>query len=185
MESSSGLRLRGASGALLDAGLPYDESTNFIGYGSVSGIEAGHAIAEAMLAVRAQSADDTAESCSPGTTRATGSTPAIDGIFCINDYAAFGVIRGLADYGIRVPDDVRVIGFDGATAGSYTTPTLSTVQVDLDQLAQFALDMITRRVEQRDQGDGRSDESAGMPATRATIGYTLVPRESTVGSANR
>ena len=185
VESSSGLRLRGASGALLDAGLPYDESTNFIGYGSDSGIEAGHAIAEAMLAVRAQSADDTAESCSPGTTRATGSTPAIDGIFCINDYAAFGVIRGLADYGIRVPDDVRVIGFDGATAGSYTTPTLSTVQVDLDQLAQFALDMITRRVEQRDQGDGRSDESAGMPATRATIGYTLVPRESTVGSANR
>ena len=169
VESSSGLRLRGASGALLDAGLPYD----------------GHAIAEAMLEARAQSADDTAESRSPGTTRATGSTPAIDGIFCINDYAAFGVIRGLADYGIRVPDDVRVIGFDGATAGSYTTPTLSTVQVDLDQLAQFALDMITRRVEQRDQGDGRSDESAGMPATRATIGYTLVPRESTVGSANR
>ena len=121
-----------------------------------------------MLEARAQSADDTAESRSPGTTRATGSTPAIDGIFCINDYAAFGVIRGLADYGIRVPDDVRVIGFDGATAGSYTTPTLSTVQVDLDQLAQFALDMITRRVEQRDQGDGRSDESAGMPATRAT-----------------
>ena len=84
-----------------------------------------------------------------------------------------------------MPDDVRVIGFDGATAGSYTTPTLSTVQVNLNQLAQFALDMITRRVEQRDQGDGRSDESAGMPATRATIGYTLVPRESTVGSANR
>lgn len=103
-----------------------------------------------MLEARAQSADDTAESRCPGTTRATGSTPAIDGIFCINDYAAFGVIRGLADYGIRVPDDVRVIGFDGATAGSYTTPTLSTVQVDLDQLAQFALDMITRRVEQRD-----------------------------------
>ena len=204
VESSSGLRLRGASGALLDAGLPYDESTNFIGYGSDSflrhqvnlfhlayfhisdsGIEAGHAIAEAMLEARAQSADDTAESRSSDATRATGSTPAIDGIFCINDYAAFGVIRGLADYGIRVPDDVRVIGFDGATAGSYTTPTLSTVQVDLDQLAQFALDMITRRVEQRDQGDGRSDESAGMPATRATIGYTLVPRESTVGSANR
>ena len=40
VESSSGLRLRGASGALLDAGLPYDESTNFIGYGSDSGIEA-------------------------------------------------------------------------------------------------------------------------------------------------
>ena len=81
-----------------------------------------------MLAVRAQSADDTAESCSSDATQAEGSTPAIDGIFCINDYAAFGVIRGLADYGIRVPDDVRVIGFDGATAGSYTTPTLSTVR---------------------------------------------------------
>ena len=53
VESSSGLRLRGPAARWLDAGLPYDESTNFIGYGSVSGIEAGHAIAEAMLEARA------------------------------------------------------------------------------------------------------------------------------------
>ena len=118
---------------------------------------------------------ETAETVGPGPTVA----PAFDGVFCSNDYAAFVVIRGLADYGIDIPGDVKVIGFDDATSGAYTTPTLSTIQVDLDQLARFALDMITRRVEQRSQG------ATGTPATRATIGYALVARESTAVSAQR
>ena len=43
----------------------------------------------------------------------TDKIPAIafDGVCCANDFAAFGVIRGLADYGIHVPQDVKVIGF--------------------------------------------------------------------------
>lgn len=158
-ETSYGLRLRGASGALLDAGLPYDESMTFNAYNSERGIEAGHAIADEIL-----------------TARADGAATPFDGVFCANDYGAFGVIRGLSDRGIRVPDDVKVIGIDGTSFGAYSTPTLSTIQVDLDQLAQFALDMITRRIEQRTHG---KDETA---PSRATIGYQLVARESTGAS---
>lgn len=177
VEDSAGLRLRGASGALLDAGLPYDESIVFPAYNSSRGIEAGHAIARAILADRGESLGHDGSNETNETSGAKSSaTAAFDGVFCSNDYAAFGVIRGLADYDITVPGDVKVIGFDGATSGAYTTPTLSTIQVDLDQLAQFALDMITRRVEQRSQG------AADTPATRATIGYTLIPRESTAGT---
>lgn len=160
-ETSYGLRLRGASGALLDAGLPYDESMMFHGYNSERGIEAGHRIAEAILASRGQ------------TDGATYPAIPFDGVFCANDYGAFGVIRGLTDLGLRVPDDVRVIGIDGASFGAYSTPTLSTIQVDLDQLAQFALDMITKRIDQRAHGEGDDKPS------RATIGYQLVAREST------
>lgn len=188
VEDSAGLRLRGASGALLDAGLPYDESVTFSAYNSTRGTEAGHAIARAILEQRAGRAGSAAAGSADGTNGTAGTVEmagtsgsgptaatamAFDGVFCSNDYAAFGVIRGLADYGIAVPGDVKVIGFDGATSGAYTTPTLSTIQVDLDQLAQIALDMITRRVEQRSQG------ATDTPTTRATIGYTLVSREST------
>ena len=97
-----------------------------------------------------------------------------DGVCCANDFAAFGVIRGLADHGIRVPQDVQVIGFDGVTSGSYATPSLSTIEVDLNQLAKFALDMIAERVERRGEEDAEP-----LPPSRATIGYQLVEREST------
>lgn len=187
-EHSYDLRLRGASGALLDAGLAYDESVTFRGYNSEEGIKAGHRIADEILSTRANRSTgdaaggdaanigDVSRETSHDTTVGRycfGANTAFDGVFCSNDYAAFGVIRGLADRGIRVPDDVKVIGIDGTSFGSYATPTLSTIQVDLDQLAQFALDMITRRIEERARG-----EDSAAP-TRATIGYQLVVREST------
>ncbi|KFI52660.1 transcriptional regulator, LacI family [Bifidobacterium biavatii DSM 23969] len=101
-------------------------------------------------------------------------------MFCANDYAAFGVIRGLKDRGLRVPEDVKVIGIDGTSFGAYSTPTLSTIQVDLDQLAQFALDMITRRIERGNvDGAGNATDAASDQPVRATIGYRLVAREST------
>lgn len=153
-EDPQQLRLRGAGAALLDAGLPCDETTVFTAYNAATGIEAGHAIA------------DTSDS--------SDSSQAFDGVFAATDYAAFGVLRGLADRGVRVPDDVKVIGFDGVTAGTYCVPTLSTIQVDFDQLSRFALDMIARRIEER----GDSSTSAAPPE-RVTVGYTLVAREST------
>ena len=95
-----------------------------------NGIIAGHAIAERILAARS----------------GHGGTE-FDGACCANDFAAFGVIRGLADRGLRVPQDVKVIGFDGVTSGSYTTPALSTIQVDFMQLAKFSVDMLSERID--------------------------------------
>lgn len=156
------LRLRGACNALLDAGLPYDETTVFEAGSAEDGIAAGHAIAQQILATRGNA--DVGD----------GADPPFDGVCCANDFAAFGVIRGLADHGIRVPQDVQVIGFDGVTSGSYATPSLSTIEVDLNQLAKFALDMIAERVERRGEEDAEP-----LPPSRATIGYQLVEREST------
>ena len=68
--------------------------------------------------------------------------PCCDGMFALSDTAAIGAIRGLADMGIEVPEDVRVIGFDGASIGAFTTPSLSTVDVDMGSMA----DMIVSRL---------------------------------------
>ena len=142
-QNAFALRLRGACAALLDAGLPYDETMVFEGGRSDEGITAGHAIAERIMAARrtdcgagagagdretgtAGTADfnDASGKITGRSIETTDKIPAIafDGVCCANDFAAFGVIRGLADYGIHVPQDVKVIGFDGVT--SEPTPPL-------------------------------------------------------------
>lgn len=140
------LRLRGAKTALQELGLPYDETMMFPleGMTEERGIAVGHRIADEDLD--------------------------FDGLFCFNDSVAIGVIRGLADRGLSVPDDIRVIGFDGVREGQFTVPSLSTISVDMDQLARLAVDEIVRQIE---QGNNRG------PATMTTVGFTLIEREST------
>lgn len=92
----------------------------------------------------------------------------VDGMFCMTDTIALGVIRGFADMGVRMPDDVAVIGFDGIAEGEYAVPSLSTVRTDLDDLARKAMGLLLRRI-------GGDTE----PPTRLTADYELVIREST------
>ena len=49
-----------------------------------------------------------------------------DGVVAITDTVAIGVIRGLADLGLRCPEDVRVVGFDDIAASEFLAPSLST-----------------------------------------------------------
>ncbi|MFI9832735.1 LacI family DNA-binding transcriptional regulator [Streptomyces sp. NPDC051913] len=58
-----------------------------------------------------------------------------DGVFCVTDSLAMGVLRGLADTGVRVPDQVKVIGFDNVTESEFFIPTLSTVDPDHEGMA--------------------------------------------------
>lgn len=45
-----------------------------------------------------------------------------DGVCCLNDPIAIGALTALTDAGIRVPQDVAVIGFDGVEDGRYLSP---------------------------------------------------------------
>lgn len=70
-----------------------------------------------------------------------------DGVIAITDTVAIGVIRGLADLGLRVPEDVRVVGFDDIREASYLTPSLSSVSPDHRWMAEKAVDLIAARLE--------------------------------------
>ena len=48
-------------------------------------------------------------------------------IFAVNDPIAIGAMRALQDQGIRVPEQVSIIGFNNIEAGNFTTPSLTTV----------------------------------------------------------
>ncbi|OAH11892.1 LacI family DNA-binding transcriptional regulator [Streptomyces jeddahensis] len=95
-----------------------------------------------------------------------------DGVFCVTDTVAMGVLRGLADAGVRVPDQVKVIGFDNVQESAFLIPSLSTIDPDHDTMAQRAVDLLARRIRQNEPGADR--EEFVSP-------FTVVVRESTGG----
>ena len=68
-------------------------------------------------------------------------------VFCANDYTAIGVICGLSARGIRTPDDISVLGYDGISSFSSSILPLSTISQPVEQLgrqaAKFLIEEIT------------------------------------------
>ncbi|SDD01222.1 LacI family DNA-binding transcriptional regulator [Glycomyces harbinensis] len=91
-----------------------------------------------------------------------------DGIVAVTDTVAHGVLRGLADVGLRCPEDVRVIGFDDIPASAYLTPSLSSVAPDHRWMAEKAVALIAARLE--DPARGPEEHTAP---------FTVAAREST------
>jgi DNA-binding LacI/PurR family transcriptional regulator len=71
----------------------------------------------------------------------------VDGVVAVTDTVAQGVLRGLADRGLRVPDDVRLIGFDDIPESEFMVPSLSTVAPDHQWMAAKAVDLVTLRIQ--------------------------------------
>ncbi len=83
---------------------------------------------------------------------------AFDGVFVLTDAAAMGVLRALADLGLRVPQDVQVVGFDNDDEGSYLVPRLTTVDPDNDSMAQSIMTLLLRRIDDGAPADGEAVE---------------------------
>lgn len=75
--------------------------------------------------------------------------PLPDAVFAFTDSIAFGVLHVLAARGVRVPEQVSVIGFDDVDGAAYAIPALTTVSFDRRAFATAALDLLTRRIEDR------------------------------------
>ena len=87
-------------------------------------------------------------------------------LFAQCDVMAIGAIRALRDHGLRVPEDVSVMGCDGLPLGSYTVPKLSTISQPVQQLAQRSVEILTACIE-------------GQPSRHETVPFLLFQREST------
>ncbi|HEX6519903.1 MAG TPA: substrate-binding domain-containing protein, partial [Streptosporangiaceae bacterium] len=69
-----------------------------------------------------------------------------DAIVCANDQMAIGALRALAERGIRVPDDIAVVGFDDIFPASLCDPPLTTVHQPIRRLAEVACDRLTELI---------------------------------------
>jgi LacI family repressor for deo operon, udp, cdd, tsx, nupC, and nupG len=63
-------------------------------------------------------------------------------VICANDDTAIGFIRTTLEAGLAIPDDVSVLGFDGASVGAFMTPSLSTIEQDTSELGRRAADLV-------------------------------------------
>ena len=68
-------------------------------------------------------------------------------VFAMADVMAIGAIRALRDRGLRVPEDVSVIGVDGLAIGNYTVPTLATVCQSVEELVSRSVQLLRRQIE--------------------------------------
>jgi len=112
-------RTRGYAQALRHAGVAFDPA---LVLPTMSDTPGGHAAAAQVLAAGA------------------------DGAVCVTDSVALGLMRGLADRGCRVPDQVPVVGFDDIELSQFASPTLTTVRPDKDELVATAVAMLVERM---------------------------------------
>jgi LacI family transcriptional regulator len=68
-------------------------------------------------------------------------------LVCFNDKAAVGALRAAAERGVRVPDDVSVVGFDDIDLSRATTPMLTTVRQPLQEMGRMAVSLLMRVLE--------------------------------------
>jgi LacI family transcriptional regulator len=67
-------------------------------------------------------------------------------LFAFNDIAAFGAIRALHEAGLRVPDDVSVIGFDDVLSAPFGIPSLTTIRQPLRDMGKAGAETLLNRI---------------------------------------
>ena len=122
VSGTAGQRYRGCMDAFRAHGIAFDEAQDYeaVRFSYADGYRA----AERLLA------------------RGRGFTA----LFAMADVMAIGAIRALTDHGLRVPEDVSVMGFDGLTIGEYTFPRLCTIVQDVQQLAERSIRMLLENI---------------------------------------
>lgn len=90
-------------------------------------------------------------------------------VFCFNDIAAIGAMRALKEAGLRVPEDVSVVGFDDILSAAYSTPSLTTVRQPLTEMGKRGAQILLDRI---------GDREKEFPA-EVVMEPELVVREST------
>lgn len=91
----------------------------------------------------------------------------VTAVFASNDQMALGLTHGLAERGLRVPDDISVVGFDDLPDSRHFLPPLTTVRQDFAALGSLALQLIIAAIE--------GEEGA----QHDVIAPILIPRAST------
>jgi DNA-binding LacI/PurR family transcriptional regulator len=111
-----------------------------------------HAAAKVRVVLEAElvaQLDGDAPTHEPGyfaTQRLLASNTAFTALFCFNDVSAIGAIRALRETGLRVPQDVSVVGFDDVQSAAFQNPGLTTVRQPLRTMGMIAGESLIRQI---------------------------------------
>lgn len=100
--------------------------------------------------------------------------PDLDGVFCGNDQMAIGALKVLKEYGKKVPEEVKLIGYDDIFISSIVEPSLSTIHIKKRHAGIEAAKILLERIESQDETS---------PVQKILMDGRLVVRRSTVATA--
>ncbi|GIF45764.1 LacI family transcriptional regulator [Asanoa ferruginea] len=143
---SANLRVRGYREALAAAGIPYDPA--LVRVAAPWHRENGAAAMRDLLAAGVE----------------------FDAVFTFNDTLGLGALRTLGQAGVRVPEDVAVIGLDNIDEARFSVPSMSSVDPGRDQIAEVAVDLLIERINEK--GDP-------APPRQILADFRVAAREST------
>ncbi|AQP54214.1 LacI family transcriptional regulator [Vagococcus penaei] len=101
----------------------------------------------------------------------TTKRPLPKSFFCSSDAIAIGVLRALTEHGVKVPEDISLIGFNDISVAKYVTPALTTVKVYTEWMGELAVKTLI--------------EAAACPPptpNKVTVASQLIVRDSTRSS---
>ena len=93
--------------------------------------------------------------------------PDVDGVFASSDVIGAYVLQACADLGIKVPEQLKIVGFDDVNIAQFTSPGLTTIHQPVEQMAELAVAAIAQ-----------IDEGKVVP-TKTVFPVTLVERGTT------
>ena len=107
-------------------------------------------------------------------------------IFVGNDQMAYGVLTVAEEYGVRIPEDMAVVGFDDIPLSAHMKPTLTTVKQPLYEIGEKAIELLLSFIEPQnpfnnDRQEGSLQPSSSLPdrePIRIQLATSLIVRES-------
>ena len=128
LSTTSQDRLEGYKQALAFHGVPYDESlVSEADFKAQGGMEAARRFFELPMERRPTA------------------------VFAGNDQMAIGVMGAAREYGLRVPEDIAVVGFDDIPLASLVTPSLTTVRLPMHEIGYKAMELLLESIATRDK----------------------------------
>lgn len=79
--------------------------------------------------------------------------PDLDGVFCSNDQMAIGALRVLKEKGKKVPEEIKLIGYDGVFVSSIVEPPISTIYIPKNRAGRKAAEILFSRIEESENSD--------------------------------
>ena len=74
-------------------------------------------------------------------------------LFAFNDICAMGAIRALHEFGLKVPEEVSVLGFDDIESAAYQTRGLTTIRQPLREMGKTAAQIVLNKINRSEEGD--------------------------------
>jgi LacI family transcriptional regulator len=104
-------------------------------------------------------------------------------IFACNDQMAIGAINAINEYGLKIPGDIKVVGYDNTFVASIVSPQLTTINVPKARMGQEAFSLLYKHMTETREADDINKLKHVFKAEGVKVPIDLIVRQSTVESA--